>query len=109
MGNLDDKTRVEEIKRQVEAVHGLQKGYLDSVVEDSKTVDWNSEKGFYGAFCYFMPEQQKLFSYAMAKPEYDNRVYFAGEHISLTHGWIEGAVNSGMKAANDIAEYCKNI
>lgn len=109
VGNLDDKTRVEEIKRQVEAVHGLKMGYLDSVVRDFKTVDWNREKGFYGAFCYFMPEQQKLFSYAMSKPEYDNRVYFAGEHVSLTHGWIEGSVSTGMKAANDIAEYCKNM
>ena len=109
MGNLDDKTRVEEIKRQVEAVHGLQNGYLDSVVENSITVDWNREKGFYGAFCYFMPQQQKLFSYAMAKSEYNNKVYFAGEHISLTHGWIQGAVSSGMKAANDIAEYCKSM
>ncbi len=109
VGNLDEETRTEEIKRQVEAVHGLKKGYLDCVVEDSKTVDWNSEKGFYGAFCYFMPQQQKLFSYAMAKPEYNNRVYFAGEHISLTHAWIEGSVSSAMKAANDIAEYCKNM
>lgn len=109
VGNLDDKTRVEEIKRWVEAVHGIQRGYLDSIVKDFKTVDWNREKGFYGAFCYFMPEQQKLLSYAMAKPEYDNRVYFAGEHISLTHGWIEGAVSSGMKAANHIAEYCKSM
>jgi len=107
VGNLDDKTRAEEIKRQVEAVHGLKTGYLDSIVEDSKTVDWNREKGFYGAFCYFMPQQQELFSHVMAKPEYDNRVYFAGEHISLTHGWIEGAVNTGMIAANNIAEYCE--
>ena len=109
VGNLDDKVRIEEIKRQVEAVHGLKNGYLDSVVKDFKTVDWNREKGFYGAFCYFMPEQQKLFSYAMAKPEYNNKVYFAGEHISLTHGWIEGSVSSGMKAANYIAQYCKNM
>jgi monoamine oxidase len=109
IGNLDDKTRFKEIKTQVEAVHGLEKGYLDSVVENFKTVDWNSEKGFYGAFCYFMPQQQSLFSYAMAKPEYDNRVYFAGEHVSLTHGWIEGAVSSGMKAANHIAEFCKHM
>ncbi len=109
VGNLDDKTRVEEIKRQVEAVHGLQKGYLDAIVENFMTVDWNREKGFYGAFCYFMPEQQKLFSYAMAKPEYENRVFFAGEHISLTHGWIEGSLSTGAKAANDIAEICKNM
>lgn len=107
LGNLDDNTRFEEVKRQVEEVHGLQRGYLDSVVVDAMTVDWNREKGFYGAFCYFRPEQQKLFSYAMAKPEYDNRIHFAGEHISLTHGWIEGSLSTAMKAANDIAEYCK--
>lgn len=108
VGNLDDKMRTQEIKKQVEAVHGLKNGYLDSVVEDFKTVDWNREKGFYGAFCYFMPEQQKLFSYAMEKSEYNDRVYFAGEHVSLTHGWIEGSFSSAMKAANDIAEYCKS-
>jgi monoamine oxidase len=109
VGNLDDNARYDEIKRQVEAVHGLKKGYLDSVVVDSKTVDWNRKKGFYGAFCYFTPEQQKLFSYAMEKAEYDNKVYFAGEHISLTHGWIQGSVVTGMTAANAIAEYCKSM
>ena len=109
VGNLSEKARFEEIKRQVEAVHGLPRGYLDSVVEDFKTVDWNREKGFYGGFCYFMPDQQRLFSYAMAEPEYDNKVYFAGEHISLIHGWIEGSLSTGMQAANDIAEYCKSM
>ncbi len=109
VGNLSEKARFEEIKRQVEAVHGLPRGYLDSVVEDFKTVDWNREKGFYGGFCYFMPDQQRLFSYAMAEPEYDNKVYFAGEHISLIHGWIEGSLSTGMQAANDIAECCKSM
>ena len=109
IGSLDDNTRFELIKRQVEDVHGLKRGYLDSIVEEYITVDWNREKGFYGAFCYFMPEQQKLFSNAMAKPEYNNRVYFAGEHISLTHGWIEGSLSTAMKAANNIAEYCKSM
>lgn len=107
IGNLDEKICFEQIKRQVEAVHGLSRGYLDSVVEDFKIVDWNKEKGFYGAFCYFMPEQQSLFSYIMAQPEYENKIYFAGEHISLIHGWIEGAISSGMIAANNLAEYCK--
>jgi monoamine oxidase len=96
-----------QIKRQVEAVHGLPKGYLDSVVEDYKTVQWNKEEGFYGGNCYFMPEQQRLFAYATAKPEYDNRVYFAGEHVSLTHAWIQGSINSAMIAANDIANHCR--
>lgn len=109
VGNLDDDMRFEKIKRQVEAVHGLERGYLDSIVKESITVDWNREEGFYGGFCYFKPEQQKLFSYAMEQPEYDNKVYFAGEHISLTHGWIEGSLSTAMKAANGIAEQCKRI
>ncbi|WP_423230336.1 flavin monoamine oxidase family protein [Clostridium uliginosum] len=109
LGNLDDKTRIEEIKRQVEAVHDLPNGYLDSIVKDFRTVEWNNEKGSLGAFCYFMPNQQNLFSYAMIKPEYNNSVYFAGEHTSLTHGWMQGAVNSGMKVANAIAKYCESM
>ncbi len=108
LGNLDNKTRFEQIKRQIEAVHGLSKGYIDSIVEDFRTIQWDNEKGFYGGFCYFMPEQKSLFSYTMIKPEYNNRVYFAGEHTSSTHAWQQGALNSGMKAANAIAQYCKN-
>lgn len=109
VGNLQDNVRFEKIKRQVEAIHGLEKGYLDSIVEEFMTVDWNRENGFYGGFCYFKPEQQDLFSYAMEQPEYNKKIYFAGEHISLTHGWIEGALSTGMKAANNIAEYSKRI
>ena len=109
VGNLQDNVRFEKIKRQIEAVHGFENGYLDSIVEEYMTVDWNREKGFYEGFCYFKPEQQVLFSYAMEQPEYNNKIYFAGEHISLTHGWIEGALSTGMKAANSIAEYCKRI
>lgn len=104
VGNLQDSVRFEKIKRQIEAVHGLKEGYLDSIVEEAITIDWNRESGFYGGFCYFKPEQQALFSYAMEQPEYNNKIYFAGEHISLTHGWIEGALSTGMKAANGIAE-----
>lgn len=109
LGDLEEERRIEVIKRQVEAVHGLKEGYLDSIVEDFKTVQWDNEKGIYGGFCYTRPGQQKLFLHAMIKPEYDNRVYFAGEHASVSHGWIQGSVYSAMKAANDIAEYCKNL
>ena len=107
LGNLEESRRFELIKRQVENVHGLQEGELDSIVEAYKTVLWDKEKGFYGGFCYTKPGQQRLFLYASAKPEYDNRVYFAGEHASVSHGWIQGSLSSAMKAANDIAEYCK--
>lgn len=105
VGNVSEKERIEGIKRQVEEVHGLPKCYLDSVVEDYETINWNTKKGFYGAFCYYMPNQQRLFAYAAEKPEYNERVYFAGEHISMTHAWMQGALKTGMNAANAIAKH----
>lgn len=108
LGNIEPKHRVERIKRQVEYVQGFPKGYLDSIVLDFKTAEWDNEQGFYGAFCYYTPGQKSLFAYSSSKSEYDGRVYFAGEHVSQEHGWIQGSVKSAMKVANDIAEYCKN-
>lgn len=108
LGNLNDKRRFEDIKRQVEIVHGLPNGYLDTIVEDSKTIEWNEAQGFYGGFCYYMPGQKRLFSYVVTEPEYNNRVFFAGEHISANHAWIQGALHSGMKAANQLAVACRS-
>lgn len=107
LGNLDDKRRIEEIKRQVEAVHGLSEGYLDSIVEDFKTIEWNEEPNFYGGFCYFMPQQKRLFSYVVTQPEYNGRVFFAGEHTSANHAWMQGALHSGMRAAGQLTAACK--
>ncbi len=102
LGNMNEKDRIRKIKRDVEEVHGLQKGELDSIVTDSKTQVWNDDPLFRGAFCYFTPEQKKLFSWVMTLPEYNNRVFFAGEHISPLHRWQQGALKSGMEAANDL-------
>jgi len=107
LGNMDEKRRFEEIKRQVEEVHGLSKGYLDKIVLDYKTIHWNTQIPFKGAFCYFYPNQKEVFSYFMAKPEYDNRVFFAGEHISSAHAWQQGALQTGMWAANMLVKNCK--
>ncbi|QNU68562.1 FAD-dependent oxidoreductase [Ruminiclostridium herbifermentans] len=100
LGNITDKERFEIIKRDVEEVHGLSKFELDSIVTDSKTQVWSEDPLFRGAFCYFTPQQKKLFSWEMTLPEYDNRVFFAGEHVSPLHRWMQGALQSGMEAAN---------
>ena len=107
LGNLSREFRIDEIKREVEEVHGLAKGYLDSIVTMAKTVEWNSEPWQRGALCFFTPQQKRLFSYAMALPEYDNRVFMAGDHISAVHRWMQGALHSGMTAANGVAAECR--
>lgn len=107
LNNMEPGMRAEEIKREVEAVHGLPRGYLDSVVAGSKTVSWENEPWFRGALCFYTPEQKRSFSYVAALPEYNGRVHFAGEHISAKHRWMQGALKSGMEAANNIALACR--
>jgi monoamine oxidase len=38
----------------------------------------------------------------IAKPE--GRVYFAGEHTSPWIGWMQGALQSGLRAAREIVQ-----
>jgi monoamine oxidase len=106
LGNIDPEIRSEIVKRQIERVHGLPEKYLDSVVDQSKYINWNNEQWFRGAVALFTPEQKRIFSYDLLEPEYNNRVFFAGEHTSATHAWMQGALNSGVLAANKIVHNC---
>ncbi|KPU45985.1 flavin-dependent L-tryptophan oxidase RebO precursor [Oxobacter pfennigii] len=107
LGNLVSPGQYLTIRSKVEKVHGLPRWYLDEnkTVIDFKTVDWVREPWFHGGFQMFLPGQKREFLYVSNIPEYDNRVFFAGEHTSTKNGWIQGALQSGMAAANDVAYY----
>lgn len=107
LGNINNQRRIEVIKRNVEDVHGLPKGYLSSVVSEYKTVHWNSQEWSRGAVAITLPEQKNIFLYDILKPGYNNTIFFAGEHASATHGWMQGALFSGKLAANMLAYYIK--
>ena len=34
--------------------------------------------------------------------DWDGKLIFAGEHTSFTHGWIQGAFESGLRAAYEV-------
>lgn len=107
LGMETPKTRYEFIKRNVEMVHGLSRNYLDNVVMENISIDWYKELGIFGEFLMFLPGQREDYIYVVSTPEYDNRVFFAGEHTSPKNGWIQGALQSGMLAANNLAFYAK--
>lgn len=108
VGNQNEFDRIELIKRQLEAVHGLPNDYLDMVVEDYITRNWNCYEYSLGAFCWYQPGQNRLYSYSSIIPEFNNKVFFSGEHTSSYHAWMQGALQSGMVAANNIA-YLLNL
>ncbi len=105
LGGLKKQEQLDVISGNTEEVHGLPRGFLNSIVESVKAVHWNSASNYLGALVCTLPGQKPLFSYAMRQPEYNNRVFFAGEHVSTKHGWIQGALYSGKYAANQAAMY----
>ena len=55
-----------------------------------------------GAFAWFLPGQHTDLYGALIMPE--GRIHFAGEHTSLTHTWMQGALESGLRATREILE-----
>ena len=53
-----------------------------------------------GAFALFDPGQQTRLFEAITSRE--GRVLIAGEHASLHHAWIQGAIESGLRAAREV-------
>lgn len=53
-----------------------------------------------GGWAYPTDEQEKKLFPELGKSE--GKIYFAGEHTSKTRGWLQGALESGLKAAQEI-------
>lgn len=103
LSNQNPYRRLEIITRDLEAVHGTPPGYINSLIDTCKTVHWNTEEWFRGAFAAPYPGQKIDLAFNMLFPEYNNRLFFAGEHISTKPGWMQGALQSGKWVANQIA------
>jgi monoamine oxidase len=61
---------------------------------------WHDDEFAGGAFALFEPGQQTLLHSLIVQRE--GRIHFAGEHTSLHHAWIQGAIESGLRVARDI-------
>ncbi|PEV96990.1 amine oxidase [Bacillus cereus] len=63
---------------------------------------WSKNPYSCGAFTAFEPGQElELFPY-ITPPA--GKVHFAGEHTTLTHGWMQGAIESGVRVAHEVNE-----
>jgi len=61
---------------------------------------WQDDSYAGGAFATFHPGQQALLYEHIVAPE--GRIFFAGEHASLTHAWIQGAIHSALRAVDAV-------
>jgi monoamine oxidase len=97
-GAMDEETRLEEALDDVARIHPR----IRDVYEVGATYAWYGDRWARGAFAMFAPEQQSELHPDIVKPE--GRVLFAGEHCSLYHAWIQGALESGIRAARVVHE-----
>jgi len=97
-GAMDPATRQEEALDDVARIHPR----IHEVYEVGDSYAWYGDRWARGAFAMFAPEQQTQLHDAIVRPE--GRILFAGEHCSLYHAWIQGALESGIRAARQIHE-----
>jgi len=92
-GSLFHRDRIEEALEDVAQIH-------PQVLEEFEVGAswmWHDDEFAGGAFALFDPEQQTLLHQQIIAPE--GHIHFAGEHASLHHAWIQGAIESGLREA----------
>ncbi len=74
-------------------------------IEDVQHVIWDEEVGG-GTYAFFAPGDYQRFHGALRQPfpHEAPRVFFAGEHLGISHAWIQGAVQTGWQAASHVAQ-----
>lgn len=97
-GAMDEETRLEEALDDVARIHPR----IRDVYEGGASHAWYDDRFANGAFALFEAGQQTQLQADIVKPE--GRIHFAGEHCSLYHAWIQGAIESGLSAAREIHE-----
>jgi len=95
-GSLSDHDRICQALDDVAEIHPQ----ITDAFEIGVSKMWHDDEFAGGAFALFDPGQQTLLHKHIITPE--GRIHFAGEHASLAHAWIQGAIESGLRAAHEI-------
>ncbi|HEV8239969.1 MAG TPA: FAD-dependent oxidoreductase [Thermoanaerobaculia bacterium] len=97
--SMDDDERYAFALRGLVALHGER---ILPFYKSGATQSWLRNPYVFGEAAVFTPWQLTQFHLAIPTPE--GPVHFAGEHTSLKHAWIEGALESAVRAALEIDE-----
>ncbi len=95
-GSLSPSDRVAQALENLAQIHPQ----APAEFETGATAMWHHDEFAGGAFALFDPGQQTRLHDTIVRPE--GRLYFAGEHTSLAHAWIQGAIESGLRTALQI-------
>ncbi len=95
-GALTPDDRIERAIHDVAKIHPE----IREQCEGGASYAWYDDPYAVGAFALFEPGQETALHPHIVRSE--GRVHFAGEHCSLWHAWIQGAIESGLRAATAV-------
>ncbi len=99
LAGWSDQQRLDFASKQVNrAFPGLM-----NYSEGGHTKCWKEDPWALGAHSIGTRNQMTTLLPHLMKPE--GRIHFAGEHASAYHGWIQGAIESGNRAAKEINSF----
>lgn len=95
--SMSRQVQVEEALGDLAEIHGEQtkRYFVSGFVQN-----WALHPYSAGAFSMPKPNQEKDLSPYIALPE--GNIHFAGEHTSHFRSWIQGAIESGIRAAYEV-------
>lgn len=96
MDALNPKPRLAKLLQQWSEILPHVRDYQVNAVSHS----WTKDPWSMGGWAYPTKSQEKdLFDELRRK---EGRIYFAGEHTAEKRGWMQGALDSGLRAAKEI-------
>lgn len=93
--SLEDVERYGYALRNLQSLHGRRIEVFFTGA--GQTQSWLRDPYAFGEAAVYTPHQMTSFHLDVVRPE--GPIHFAGEHVSLKHAWIEGAVETAVRAA----------
>ncbi|MFA1819318.1 flavin monoamine oxidase family protein [Virgibacillus oceani] len=95
--NVQEDKMIHYVLRDLAKIYG---DFIYNEYIQGYSINWSQDPYAGGCLTLFTPGQETDFADYIQQPE--GRLHFAGEHTSWFHGWVEGAVESGIRAAVEV-------
>ena len=95
-GSQSQQTAIAEVVEELSEIHPEMKKQFEVGMIQS----WYDDPNAQGAFAILKPYQYTAIIGLMTKPY--QSIYFCGEALSYANGWIQGALESGLRSAYQV-------